>query len=195
MRYLVVIGFVLMAVAQWYAPLSMIYDSERVVEEGAEYKFRTAPVDPSDPFRGKYITLAFDEETYHPGDTSEAQIPPGEEIFALLTRDTLGYARVFQLSQVRPPQGVDYITTKIYYVYRDVDNKPIINLDFPFTRYYLEESKASEAERLYWQTGRDTSRVCYAKVSVHNGNTTLTDVMIGDKSIVDVVREMNASED
>lgn len=195
MRYLVITGFVLMVAAQWYAPLSMIWDSQKNVDEGVEYKFKTAPVDPSDPFRGKYITLSFDAETYHPTDTSEVRLPEQTEVYATLIRDSLGYATIMQLSADRPPTGLDYITTEIYYVYRDENNKPIISLNFPFTRYYLEESKASEAEKLYWTSNRDTTQVCYAKVSVHEGNSTLTDVMIGDKRIVDIVRELNATED
>jgi uncharacterized membrane-anchored protein len=192
MRYLVITGFVLMVAAQWYAPLSMVWDSQRTVDQGVEYKFKTAPVDPSDPFRGKYITLSFEAETYHPIDTTEAAIPEQKEIYATLITDSLGYATVLQLSEDRPLPGLDYITTEIYYVYRDENNKPVINLNFPFTRYYLEESKASEAERLYWNNNRDTAAVCYATVSVHEGNSTLTDVMIGEKRIVDIVRELNA---
>lgn len=195
MRYAIIAGFILMVGAQWYAPLSMVFDSQSTVDDGVEYKFKTAPVDPSDPFRGKYITLAFDAETYHPADTAEAHFPEQVDVFALLSTDSLGYAKIVHLSQEPPTEGLDYITTEIYYVYRDADNKPIVSLNFPFKRYYLEESKASEAEKLYWATGRDTTAVCYAKVSVYEGKSTLTDVMIGDKSIVDIIREMNASQD
>lgn len=191
MRYLVIAGFVVMVAAQWYAPLSLVWDSEKVVDQGVEYRFKTAPVDPSDPFRGKYITLNFDAETYYPTDTTEAHLPENVDIYAILTRDSLGFAKILQLSEDRPIPGLDYFTTSIYYVYRDVDNNPVVNLRFPFTRFYLEESKASEAEKLYWSTNRDTTEVCYAKVSVHEGNTTLTDVMIGDRRIVDIVRELN----
>lgn len=194
MRYVIITGFVLMVAAQWYAPLSMVYDAEKVVDEGTEYKFKTAPVDPSDPFRGKYITLNFEAETYYPADTTEAHLPEQKEIYAVLTRDPAGYATVLQLLESRPPDGLDYMTTEIYYVYRNADtNEPVISLNFPFTRFYMEESKASEAERLFW--GRDTTSVYWAKVSVHNGNTTLTDVMVNDRSIVDVVRELNTSGD
>lgn len=195
MRGIVIGGFVLMVVLQWYAPLSMIYDSEKNIEEGTEYRFKTAPLDPSDPFRGKYITLAYEEETYYPLDTNEARFEYGQKVYALLTRDTLGYAKIFQLVDDEPIDGVDYIPADFTYMYRDYNNKPIINLQFPFKRYYLEESKASEAEQLYWRTLADGSKVCYAKVSIHRGEATLTNVMVNDSSLVDIVRRMNASED
>ena len=54
-------AFILMVLAQLYVPASMIFQKERVITQGTAYKFRTAPIDPNDPFRGKYITLSFNE--------------------------------------------------------------------------------------------------------------------------------------
>jgi uncharacterized membrane-anchored protein len=201
MRYLIITGFVLMVGAQWYAPLSMVFDSQSTVDEGVEYRFKTAPVDPSDPFRGKYITLNFDAETYYPADTNETHFEPNQKVYALLRPDSAGYAEIVHLTAEPPTAGLDYIEVTFEYTSRPMTfpigpaEDPSIVLTFPFRRFYLEESKASEAEQLNWSTGRDTTAVCYAKVSVHEGKSSLTDVMIGDKSIVDVIREMNASKD
>jgi uncharacterized membrane-anchored protein len=52
--------FALTCLAQWFVPAQMIYDQEQVLREGKTYHFKTAPIDPSDPFRGKYITLSFE---------------------------------------------------------------------------------------------------------------------------------------
>lgn len=52
--------FALLCVAQWAVPLAMVQRAERTLSEGTAYRFRTAPVDPADPFRGRYVTLDFD---------------------------------------------------------------------------------------------------------------------------------------
>jgi uncharacterized membrane-anchored protein len=60
-KKILILAFALMVVAQFYVPISMITESEDILSEGTPYKFRTAPIDPNDPFRGKYITLSFKE--------------------------------------------------------------------------------------------------------------------------------------
>ncbi len=54
--------FAVMCLAQWIVPGKMVYDSENTIAEGTLYKFKTAPVDPSDPLRGKYVTLRLSGE-------------------------------------------------------------------------------------------------------------------------------------
>lgn len=62
-KKILLLSFFLVAVVQLYVPSKMIWDREEVLRTGTEYKFRTAPIDPTDPFRGKYITLRFDDNT------------------------------------------------------------------------------------------------------------------------------------
>ncbi len=66
-----------------------------------------------------------------------------------------------------------------------------MEIEYPFDRFYLEESKAPEAERAYWEANRDTTQVAYALVAVKNGHAALKDVMINNKSVIDVVNELN----
>lgn len=188
MKNIVIAAFAVMVVAQWYAPVSMILDSEETIEQGQEFKFRTRPVDPSDPFRGKYITLDFDAENYTPLDTVELYQVENQNVLAIIGTDSLGFAKIEMLTN-DPPEGYsNYITVLYNYRY-----EKSATLEFPFKRFYLEESKASEAEQLYWQA-RNDSNVVYAKVKVYKGNAKLTDVMVNDSSIVDVVRRINAKK-
>jgi uncharacterized membrane-anchored protein len=202
MRYLFIIGFVVMVAAQWYAPLSMVYDSEKIVDEGVEYRFRTAPVDPSDPFRGKYITLNFEAETYVPADTNELHFNYDQQVYATITPDSLGFAKITRLAAEPPDADIDYMTVTFRYGSKGYEYasgeriSPSINLEFPFQRLYVEESKASEAEKFYWEAARnDSTLVCYAMVRILKGNSTLVDVMVNDRPIIDIVREINASQD
>ena len=59
---LILLGvFVLVALMQLFVPANMIWSREKVLNEGKIYKFKTAPIDPNDPFRGKYISLNFEQ--------------------------------------------------------------------------------------------------------------------------------------
>ncbi|HZY78949.1 MAG TPA: GDYXXLXY domain-containing protein [Cyclobacteriaceae bacterium] len=189
MKYAFIIGFFVMVGAQWYVPLTMIFGVEEAMDEGVEYKFKTAPIDPSDPFRGKYVTLSFEAETYY-GKDSDTLFTPGQTVYAVIMEDSAGFASIIQVLPDPPDVPLDYFEATYSY-----GTGPMM-LQFPFNRFYVEESKASEAEQLYWQNNRtDNPAVCYAKVTVYKGTATLTDVMIGERSIVELVESMNATED
>lgn len=188
MRYLVIILFVVMVIAQWFVPLSMIVGQENVLTDGKIFKFRTAPIDPSDPFRGKYITLQFRESTF-PVDTS-LHLTPNEVIYVTVDEDTDGFAVIKTVSQEIPVNTEDYVTAKAGFMFND----SLLNIRYPFEQFYMEESKASEAERAYWDANRDSTQIAFALVAVRNGKTALKDVIVNGKSVRDLVDEMNKAK-
>jgi len=187
MKFVIPVVFVLMCVAQWYVPGTMIAEQEDILRNGREFRFRTEPVDPSDPFRGKYITLDFREEAFVPaaGDKWSR----GEEVFVVMKESSDGFAEIEDVRKERPSAG-DYVQARIQY-----SNDEIVRLKFPFNRFYLEESKASEAEQAYWESRLDSAQIVYAVVCVKNGRSVLKDVMINDRSIVDIVRDLNKEKE
>jgi len=178
-----------MCVVQWVVPGKMIFDSEQVISEGTVYKFKTQPIDPSDPFRGKYVILNFEANRITLPDSSDWQ--QGEEVFITFTTDSAGYATAQTISRDEPP-SVSYLRTTVNYATNYVPFE--VTFQLPFDRYYLEESKASEAEQIYWQSQRDSSQVAYGLVSMGSGTAVLKDVMINDRSIVDLVNELNTNK-
>jgi uncharacterized membrane-anchored protein len=182
MKATLVTAFVAMCAAQWYLPGAMIVEQQDIMRHGNEFYFRTAPIDPTDPFRGKYVVLNFEAEEFRDDD----EWTSGEEVFVLIKKDTAGFARIADLVKDRPGKDQDYIVTTVVYSY---DNLTRIKL--PFDRFYLEESKAPEAERIYNEETRDTTENVYAVVRIKSGRTVLEGVRINDRSIVDIVKEAN----
>ena len=88
------ICFVLLVVLQLWAPASMIYNREDVLKNGKAFKFRTAPVDPSDPFRGKYIVLSFDENSFE--NKEKIDWAGNEDIYVQLITDKAGYGFIWK---------------------------------------------------------------------------------------------------
>lgn len=190
MRLLLPVLFVLMCLAQWFVPGKMIFDSEFTTNNGAFYKFKTRPIDPTDPFRGKYVTLSFQENAILVDSTSHWDF--GDVIFVEFITDEDGFAKPTAVSREAPPSE-NYLKTRVNYVYPH-DQGTKVFYDIPFSRLYMEESKASEAERVYWESLSDTTQVTYALVSIGKGNAVLQNVYINDRTLVDIVREINSTE-
>ena len=53
--------FALFAMISVAAPLSIAWKYENTLRNGRQFMFRTKPVDPYDAFRGRYVTLAFED--------------------------------------------------------------------------------------------------------------------------------------
>ena len=186
MKKITIALFLIMCLAQWFVPAKMIYDSERVILEGIPYKFKTLPVDPSDPFRGKYITLNFEQNMINV--TAGSIWSSGEIIYVTFTTDSAGFAQAAAVDKVRPSSG-DYLKTTVSYT---TSEPYLLYFELPFERFYLEESKASQAEQAYWRAQADSTQVTYGLVAIREGTAVLKDVMINDKSITKIVEELNA---
>lgn len=177
--------FALVVIAQLFVPAKMIFDREQILKEGKVMKFRTAPVDPYDPFRGKYITLNFKDDFVMVEDRKEWSY--NEKVYAILEADSVGFARVSILEKEIPDGDYVYLETMIDYVDYNEDK---VWLDFPFNRYYMEESKAFEAELSYRDSQRDSLSITWAEVSILDGQAVLKDVMIDGVRIEEVVKKV-----
>ena len=185
------IFFAAMCLAQWIVPGKMIYDSENTMASGTLYKFKTAPIDPSDPIRGKYVTLSFQDNFFHFRDSAEWN--RGDQIFVTFTTDSAGFAIADQVYHNRP-ESDSYLETVVEHVdYYGAQHKVWYNL--PFDRFYLEESKASKAEEVYRNAQRDSAQHAYALVSLGPGHAVLQDVVINDRPILDIVNELNGTDE
>jgi uncharacterized membrane-anchored protein len=183
MRYGLIALFVGMVLAQWLVPMKMIYSSEQVVLNGTVYKFKTQPVDPSDPFRGKYIVLNFEVN----GIADTTSYESGELVNIIFENDSAGFAKPLAALRETPSEG-PYLQTTV--TYSSGGEHPMVYFNLPFDRFYLEESKASEAEQLYWQSRQDSTQITYGLVRIGSGAAVLTDVMINDKSITKMVEQL-----
>lgn len=187
MKVFIVIIFSLMCIAQWFVPGKMVYDSERIISDGKLYKFKTAPIDPEDPFRGRYITLNFQENFVRFTDSLEWQ--RGQEIYITFTSNKEGFA-VPEKAYHTPPESPIYLRTTVDYV-NHYDGDYEVWYKLPFDRMYLEESKAPRAEERYTEAQVDTTQVAYALVSIGAGQAVLQDVIINDRSVTEMIKDLN----
>jgi hypothetical protein len=154
-----------------------------VLHKGTSYKFRTAPVDPIDPFIGRYIILNFREASY--------TLPAGEKVnedkpvFVTFKPDALGFAVIDKVT-AKAPERRDYLKTMARVEQKG--KQLSVTIDYPFTRFYMEESKAPEAEIMYGSEIVDSLSRVYAEVSLYKGDAAIKNVYINDTTITDMIK-------
>jgi uncharacterized membrane-anchored protein len=160
--------------AAWFAvPASMIVRHESTLADGQVYLFRCAPVDPVDPFRGRYVALNFDQSRFE-GRVPEALVP-GSTAYATLAQDDDGFAVISAVGETAP-RDRDYLTVRIGWSSADSTQ-----LELPFDRYYMEESLAPDAERAYRE--RAPGEQAWVSVRVRGGHAALEELYLDGQPI------------
>jgi uncharacterized membrane-anchored protein len=180
--------FIITALLQLAVPVKMIFDSEMTERYGPEYKFKTVPIDPTDPFRGKYITLNYDISSFPSADTTYTT---GDQIYIALKKDSEGFAQIASISHEEPEVETDYVIADVSHNYGGN-----VNFEFLFDRFYMEEGKAAEAETSYaTYSGTARAKPAYALVAVKGGSAVVKNVIIDGIPIKEyVLKQRKASK-
>lgn len=176
-----------MVLYQLILPLRAVYQNETALRNGTVYKFPTVPVDPNDPFRGKYVALDFPDlqDDLPPAALQEVASTAwvGQELFLAIEKDDQGYVKATGIDE-EPPNNGDFVAVRVSYISYELTDSARMSTDFNFDRFYLEEFKAPEAEDRYRKAHRDGKDV-YAVVRINGDMALLEDVLIDGKSIKD----------
>jgi uncharacterized membrane-anchored protein len=180
------IVFIVIVLIQLSIPASIVFRGERIIAIGKEYKFKTAPVDPNDPFRGKYIALRFEANHFTVYDT--AIWDRNKPVYVCITTDDKGFAEISDITSYPPDNNTDFVKAKIDYTQTDSITTTLY-IRYPFDRYYMEESKSLSAEKIYWESSRDSTKNTYALVNIKQGSAVLKDVMINEVPLKDLIKK------
>jgi uncharacterized membrane-anchored protein len=176
------LALAVLALVQLGVPASMLYQRESVLRHGRVFKFQTAPVDPVDAFRGRYVALSFQANTA-PAPANEA-FAAGTQLWAVLIEDENGFAKIERVSRARV-DGDNVIPVTVGWSSGD----GLVHVEFPFDRYYMEESTAPRAESAYRENSRRTNQNGYVTVRVYRGSAAIEELYVGGKAIRDFLRE------
>jgi len=169
--------FVAVALAQLCFPGKLVFDSKKVLWLGTAFKFETRPVDPADPFRGRFVALNFAATQFNV-DTSDHSWKSYDPVFVLIGQNELGYAKIIGVSHTAPRQTSAFIKAKVSHVWNNE-----ITVYYPFTKFFMEENKAIKAEKIYRRFNSG-----YALVHVYHGDAVLSDVLVGKKSLRELAK-------
>lgn len=179
--------FVAVAVAQLSVPVGQIRKYEDILRTGETYKFRTAPVDPYDAFRGRYVALNYADTvaTLRQGEKFKYRAPA----YVSLQKDEAGFVQFGEMSSVTPVQG-DYL--RVEYLHTRGGDESKAHFRLPFDRFFMEETKAPRAEAAYHKYGNRRNQEgnsTYVIVRVKGGRGVIEDLYIKDKPIRDFLAE------
>ncbi|MBT3278064.1 MAG: GDYXXLXY domain-containing protein [Phycisphaerales bacterium] len=175
--------FVVVSAVMLTVPGMMIYNSVRAEMVGEEFKFRIAPRDPVDFLRGRYLRLNVQPEQAKAGPGFADGRGSGLG-FATLETDDEGYAAV-TLVTLAPPKEKPYVRVETRSWYRTDDSE--ISINFPFSRYYMNENKARVAET--WLVKHGADKTIHVTVRVHNGYAAVVGLYVDGKPIEEVIVE------
>jgi len=175
MKYWRVIVFAVVACAQLAVPGSLIWKREHTLRQGSVWKFRTAPVDPVDVFRGRYVALHFDVETQ--GITPPANTSSGDTVFIALKQNADGFAEIDQISATKPDRD-DFMAAQL--------SGNTISL--PFDKYWVTERDAPAAETAYRNLSRRGQQNAYVSVRVFRGDAAIEQLYLDNQPLGEYLR-------
>lgn len=175
-KYSLLALFLTMALAQAAAPVYMAWRWEDILRTGQQVFWQTAPVDPYDAFRGRYIDLNFKNAS---GPTSgNEHFESGQTAYASLEiRDGMAFISGISATE---PQGIPYVKVRVNYI----DGRTA-HISLPFKRYYLSEHIAPAAEAAYRESA---GRTGIAAIRLKNGLAVIEELYIGDKTLDEYLR-------
>jgi len=179
-------------VAQFVVLAFNIVLHETILRKGEVCRFQTAPFDPFDAFRGQYVQLHFNvfekERSYF---LSDAPLP-GKWHYLQIETDSFGFS-VIQRTSPKCDLPSPYVKVLVKYCYpyyisvKDADGKSKsvdtgqykVYCHLPFTRYYMPERLAPEAEKAYRTRRRGSDMPpAVAVVRVWKGRAVMEDLEI-----------------
>lgn len=185
-RKTAVILFVIMALVQIFALTISISENMLIIKNGKTYKFKSEPVDPFDPFRGKYITLRLAEEGRT--HTFKGKTDTKTDYYAVLEEDSEGYAKIVNLVEKKPEKD-NYV--KVRLLYSSGDEKRI---KFKFNKYYMNEFMSYKAEQLIREKLREQNSSIFAEVSVLDGKARIKSIIVNGLTIEEALKNYEAEK-
>jgi len=169
--------FGLLCVAQLGVIVFQIASYERILKEGEAFYFKVQPLDPYDAFRGRYVSLRFE-------NVNKALLAAGE----VDTGQAKGYAIlehkgnvdvIKEVSFTKPSSG-SFLEVDVNYISHESNNRMSANISLPFDRFYMREDIAPRAEQVL----RVSSGVTvHAKLRVLKGKGVIEELMVGEKPL------------
>lgn len=172
-------------------PALSIWKHQQQLSSGDALKFALRPIDPYDPFRGRYVSLAFGQLLATPADAS-TEFSPGHTAYLSYGKDADGFVEPQHLHDAAP-RNKPFLKVTIGYP----SEGETIGYRLPFDRYYLNELDAPRAEQLASEamasqaTGNsgDEGRRAFIIARVLDGEAAVEALYLDGKPIEEILRQ------
>ncbi len=175
--------FVLVAVAQLSVPMMLAWGRVQTLAHGRVWKLKTAPVDPEDAVRGRYVMLRFDAEDKY---RQPEQLKSTDSLYAILKEGEDGFAEIDHLS-FSPVPGDSAMKVEPGGFW-DGEQRIV----FPFRYFWLTEKRAPAAEKAYRENSKRGQQNAFVTIRIRNGDAALEQLYIDNQPLADYLRAHSA---
>ena len=178
-NYKLILGIVfgVLCLAQIGVVLFQIMSYEKILKEGESFYFKVLPLDPYDPFRGRYVTLRFENATKAP--IAQGQSKENQSLGYAILEHQENLDSVKEITFIKPQMGnfleVNVKNNKL----RNIQNNTssMVYFSLPYDRFYMREDIAPKAEKvLRLRSGVEVK----AKLKVLNGKGVIEELLVGE---------------
>ena len=177
--------FILVALAQLSVPAMLAWGRIQTLTHGRVWKFKTAPVDPEDAVRGRYVMLRFDAEDKY---RQPEQLKSTDSIYAILKEGADGFAEIDHLSFF-PVPGDSAMKVEPGGFW-DGQQRIV----FPFRYFWVTEKNAPAAETAYRENSKRGQQNAFVTVRVRDGDSALEQLYIDNQPLADYLRAQPAKK-
>ena len=175
-----IIAFACTVLVQLAFPLKMIFDRVLILLKGEIFLMEIAPLDPYDAFRGRYVTISY-ENYSTPLPKKFEYIRDLKELYITVKKDEQGKLIYDQVTQYPPTHTNSYIKEEAEsYGFSYTEGE--IWIDLP-NRYYMNENKAPLAEKLIERA--------QAEIVIYKGKAVLKGIRIDGMPIETYIKKQN----
>jgi uncharacterized membrane-anchored protein len=176
--------FVLVALAQLSVPALMAWHRVQTFAQGRVWKFKTAPVDPEDAVRGRFIWLRFMAEDY----IAPEKFVGVDHVYAVLKEGPDGFAVIDHVSTT-PLSGDNVMMIEPGGYWENSGQ----HIRFPFDKFWVTEKRAPEAEKAYRDNNRREKQNVFVTVRVRDGDAAMEQLYIDNKPLPEFLRAQAAA--
>lgn len=181
-NYKLILGIVfgVLCLAQIGVVLFQIMSYEKILKEGESFYFKVLLLDPYDPFRGRYVTLRFENATKAP--LAQGQNKKNQSLGYAILEHQEKLDRVKEITFVKPKEG-SFLEVNIN-ENRQKNASSTVYFSLPYDRFYMREDVAPKAEKVL---GLRSGIEVKAKLKVLNGKGVIEELLVGEISLSEFV--------
>lgn len=154
-------------------PIAIVVINTDTLKDGNEFLFKVAAFDPYDMLRGNYLDINFEEESAEIAFELDKNFEyyTREKMYVTIKENADGFAYFDRAYLEKPKETQDYYETDGTYRRYNEDVRVVTP-----TRYYMNENKSLDAEKVYNENTDNT----YVKVRVKDGKMVIVGVYVNN---------------
>ena len=189
-KSLLIAAFALVALAQLLVPTLMISSKADYALKGNEFTFKVRHNRTGYPIRGNNLWLQLEADKFRVLDKKEWE--NSQVVFVVFDKDSLGYARVKEVTREQPDGTQDWMKVKAFLIVRDsIDfnragarrfpdriDYNFLRLSYPFSNYVIDNTKAKVVEKEFFKAMNDTLKTISLKVHIRENQYLAGELMV-----------------